>query len=150
LSEDPINEAISSAITALGYCLLGVEWVSDEGVKILRVFIDSPQGITADDCAQVSRQINAVLDVSGLISDQYSLEVSSPGINRRLFTIGQAKDFIGSCVKVRLRSPLQERRNFVGTLCKITDNDELVLSIDGRETIFPWGNIEKAKLRTDI
>ena len=90
---------------------------------MLRVYIDSENGVGVDDCAKVSRQVSGVLDVEDPISGEYTLEVSSPGMDRPLFKLSQYQDYIGHVVQLRLRMPFDGRRKFKGVLNGIEDED---------------------------
>ena len=98
-----------------------------------------------DDCAQVSRQLSAVFDVEDPIKGQYTLEVSSPGMDRRLFTREQFAAFEGSNVKLSLRRPFEGRKRFKGLICGFEDDDLVVRSGD-EEYLFPFEDIERANL----
>lgn len=112
---------------------------------MLKVYIDSEDGVDVDDCARVSRQLSALLDVEDPIKGQYTLEVSSPGMDRRLFTLEQFRAFEGTNVKLSLKTPWQGRRRFTGTLCGIEDDDIVVRSGD-EEFLFPFEQIDQANI----
>ena len=141
-----LHDIIEPAITALGYELVGVEHLAQGRHSLLRIYIDSPNGITVDDCATVSHQVSAVLDVEDPIHGHYTLEVSSPGLDRPLFTADQYRRFIGNEIQVRLRAPLQGRRKFKGVLLGIGEDDVVVLEVEGSEFRLPLDEIEKAHL----
>jgi ribosome maturation factor RimP len=110
--------------------------------------MDRPGGITIDDCARASREIGVLIDVENLIPQRYVLEVSSPGLNRRL---KKERDFawaMGKRVKVRMKSPLEGRRNFAGRLTEMK-NEMIVVAVDGVEAMLPIEQIEKASLVYD-
>ena len=136
---------ITPAVEALGYEMWGVEYHSHGRPPLLRVFIDGENGITVDDCAAASRQISGVLDVEDPISTEYTLEVSSPGMDRPLFTLDQFGRYIGEWVKVKLRAPFEGRRNFRGRLTGI-EGDEIVIAVDDHEYLLPIELIEKANV----
>lgn len=110
-----IEQLLAPSITALGFEMWGVLLLSQGRHSVLRVFIDSPDGITVDDCATVSRQLSAVLDVEDPIRGDYTLEVSSPGLDRPLFTPAQVERYCGQTVSVRLRQMVSGRRKFQGS-----------------------------------
>jgi ribosome maturation factor RimP len=146
LLDNNLQQLLAPIVTALGYELVGVENIMRGGhTELLRVYIDSPDGITLSDCGQVSYQISGVLDVQNLIPGHYSLEVSSPGLDRPLFTPDHFKRFIGHQVKVRLTEPLDGQRNFTGILQRVP-NGNVVVVADGTEYILPYEKIEKAHL----
>src|SRR5437870_3087505 len=116
-SYERLNQIIAPAVAALGYELVGCELAQDSGRQILRVYVDGENGITLDGCAAVSRQISAVLDVEDPIKGRFLLEVSSPGLERPLFSLAHYQRFIGHKAKLRLRQPQEDgRRNFTGII----------------------------------
>ncbi len=125
--------------------LLGVEYISAGNHSVLRLFIDHENGIDVDDCADVSRQVSAVLDVEDPISTEYSLEVSSPGVDRPLFSKEHYEKVLGETVEVKLAMPLNGRRKFKGLLEAI-EGDNLIVVVDGQDYELPIGNIDKANL----
>ena len=132
-------------VEALGYVLWGVEANLQGKDPVVRVFIDSDEGIGVGACAEVSHHIGALLDVEDPISSEYRLEVSSPGLDRPLFTLEQFEKYQGCNVKLRLRKPFEDRRKFSGQLVAI-DGDELVIQEGDYEYILPVQLIEKANL----
>lgn len=144
-SERQIAQLLEPTIKALGLELWGVEHVVQGRYSILRVYIDSPDGIAIEDCERVSRQVSGILDVEDPISGEYTLEVSSPGADRRLFSLEQFRQFIGSEVNVRLRTPVEGRRKFKGLLTEVTDS-EVCLEVDGAVYQCPFEAIEKANI----
>lgn len=144
-SEALIAELIGPTIEALGLELWGVEHGKQGKFSLLRIFIDSEEGITIDDCEKVSRQVSAILDVEDPISGEYTLEVSSPGLERPLFNLSQFEQFIGDMVRIRTRGPVEGRRKFKGTITAVVD-DVVELAIDGETYRLPHGDIEKAEI----
>ncbi|HEY9032833.1 MAG TPA: ribosome maturation factor RimP [Pseudomonadales bacterium] len=140
-----IRELIEPAVNGLGYQLWGVQLLSQGRHSTLRVFIESENGITVDDCARVSHQVSGVLDVEDPIPTHYTLEVSSPGIDRPLFLLPQYPAYIGQWLKVTLRVPFEGRRKFSGTL-KAIEDDEVVMQVDDEEYVLPFELIEKANI----
>ncbi len=141
-----LQQLLAPVVIALGYELVGVIRIWQGGHKVLvRVYIDHPQGITLDDCERVSHQISGVLDVTDLIMGRYTLEVSSPGLDRPLFTLDHFLRFVGYKVKVRLNQPQNARRNFIGQLQRVQDRNVIVV-VEGMEYSLPYERIEKAHL----
>ncbi len=138
-------DLFETEVAALGYELLGVELNQSTHGSILRVYIDKEDGIVVDDCVAVSRQLSAVLDVEDPIKGNYDLEVSSPGLDRPLFTPEQFKKFIGETVKLRLYEKYNGRKRFAGIL-KAVDDEEVVIDCDNEEFNVPFNLIEKARL----
>ena len=141
-----LTNLIGRTVTGMGYELVGVEYQGRGGSgALLRVYIDSVDGITVNDCADVSHQLSGVLDVEDPIQGEYDLEVSSPGLDRPLFSREHYERFAGSRIKVKLRIKLDGRRRFEGILMGVEDDAVLV---EGEEGLFrlPLSRIEKARL----
>jgi len=143
--EQKMAEMLRPAVEMVGKELLGVEFVSAGKHSILRLFIDHEDGINVDDCAEVSRQVSAILDVEDPISSEYNLEVSSPGLDRPLFELAHFQAVIGETINVRLSMPLNGRRKFKGVLEAI-ENDTLIVSVDGQDYELVISNVDKANL----
>lgn len=148
--DNKLQELLAPAITALGYELLGIERIT-QGKRgtLLRVFIDCDEGITLDDCERVSHQVSGILDVEDPIVGKYILEVSSPGLDRPLFTLDHFSRFVGHKVSVKLRRPLDTRRNFSGVLQRI-ENNRIFIVVDQTEFALPYEQIERAHLVVDF
>src|SRR5437762_5385474 len=116
----PLRERLESGAQALGFELVDVELMGGRQNQTLRIYIDSPRGVTVDDCAEVSRQLSAILDVEDPFPGSYRLEVSSPGLDRPLVRPDEFRRFRGATVKVRLLDALDGRRNFTGRLVDTT------------------------------
>lgn len=144
-SEQQITDLLEPTINALGLQLWGVEHLSQGRHSVLRIFIESADGISIEDCEQVSRQVSAILDVEDPIAGEYTLEVSSPGADRRLFTLEQFAQFVGNEVDVRLKTPLEGRRKFKGQLTGVS-GDQISLQIDDSEYQCPFEAIERANV----
>jgi len=143
--EQKLTDMLRPAVTATGKELLGVEFISAGNNSVLRLFIDHENGIDVDDCAEVSRQVGAILDVEDPISSEYSLEVSSPGVDRPLFELSHFQQVIGETVNVKLSMPLNGRRKFKGILVTI-ENDTLIVDVDGVDYELVFNNVDKANL----
>ncbi|CAM3168321.1 ribosome maturation factor RimP [Xenorhabdus nematophila] len=142
--EQKLTEMISAPVEALGFELVGLEFIRAR-VSTLRVYIDSEEGITVDNCADVSHQVSAVLDVEDPISVLYNLEISSPGLERPLFTAEHYQRFIGEEVNVVLRMAMQNRRRWQGII-KAVDGEMITVTVDGKDEVFALSNIQKANL----
>jgi ribosome maturation factor RimP len=125
---------------------VGVEFGQAENGTTLRVYIDKPDGILMEDCAIVSRQLNAVLDVEDVIRSAYLLEVSSPGVDRPLFTEAQFAAQVGELVKVKLTDGVSGRRNFKGPLVAVKDGVAIV-EVDGIDYELAISDVEQAHIR---
>lgn len=132
-------------VESMGYELVGLEFHGSEHHGVLRVFIDHENGITVDDCAAVSRQVSAVLDVEDPISQAFDLEVSSPGINRPLFKLADYEKYSGSKAKIKLAVALDGRKNFNGDLQGV-DNNHVLITVDNETYKLPFQDIAKAHL----
>lgn len=133
------------AVEETGKELLGVEYISAGNHSILRLFIDHEDGIDVDDCAEVSHQVGAILDVEDPISSEYSLEVSSPGLDRPLFDKAHFEAVVDETVEVKISMPLNGRRKFKGKLVAV-ENDSLIVMVDNEEYELVISNIDKAHL----
>jgi ribosome maturation factor RimP len=140
---DDLQTLLAPVVVAQGCELWGLEFSMQGRHSVLRIFIDSSNGITVDDCERVSRQISAVLDVEDPIAGAYTLEVSSPGLDRQLYTLEQFQRYVGALVAVKLRAPYQGRKRFQGRLNGIEDGD-LVVQVDDTEYLLPIDGIDKA------
>jgi ribosome maturation factor RimP len=140
-----LTQMLEPALITLGYELVGCELFHQGRHSLLRVYIDSPQGITIDDCERASRQISVLLDVEDPMVGAYNLEVSSPGSERPLFTEAHYQRFIGSRVHIRLRRPQEGRRNFAGILQKV-ESGKVTVEVDEVGFVFAILEIEKANL----
>lgn len=146
MAHDLLDNLIESTVTGLGYELWGYDYRPHSDNAFLRIYIDSEDGITVDDCATVSNQISAVFDVEDPIPTAYTLEISSPGIDRMLFTPEQYQPYIGCTVKIKTRIALNNRRNYKGKLETVTD-DTVTLHIDNETFEIPFDAIEQARLK---
>ena len=142
---EQLQALLAPVVEALGYECWGVEFISQARHSVLRVYIDRPEGILIDDCEAVSRQVSGILDVEDPISGEYTLEVSSPGMDRPLFTLEQFAKHAGEQVKIRLRSPYEGRRNYQGILRGVEEQDVVVL-VDDHEYLLPIDSIDKANI----
>ncbi|NOR51170.1 MAG: ribosome maturation factor RimP [Gammaproteobacteria bacterium] len=141
-----IEEMIKPAVDALGFELIGIELIAQGRHSMLRIYIDHEDGITPDNCAEVSRQVSAVLDVEDPIHGAFTLEVSSPGVERPLFTLEQCAKYIGQQVDVKLHLPVDGRRHFKGVLIAV-EGDELTVELSDDESLTcTMDDINKAKL----
>ena len=144
-----VQAIIKPVVDSLGYELVGVEFLMQGRNGLLRVYIDTEGGITVDDCQRVSHQLSGVLDVEDIIKGQYQLEVSSPGLDRPLFTEEHFKQFEGHRVSLKLTAPLNGQRKFKGLL-KGVKNDQVILEVEREEILLPYNAIDKANLIPDI
>ncbi|KUJ00401.1 ribosome maturation factor RimP [Vibrio sp. MEBiC08052] len=143
--EKQLSELLEAPVVAAGYELVGLEFVRAGAHSTLRIYIDHDNGITVDDCAEVSRQVSAVLDVEDPISVAYNLEVSSPGVDRPLFKSEHYEQFIGHEVNIVLKMAVGNRRKWKGIIQSV-DGETIVVTVDEQEEQFALSNISKANL----
>jgi ribosome maturation factor RimP len=141
-----VQALLEPAVNALGYELLGIEYMPQGRHSLLRMYIDAEDGIGLEDCERVSHQVSGILDVEDVVHGQYTLEVSSPGLDRPLFTQDHFRKYLGQTVKLRLSSPLDGRRKFSGVISAVEDDDAVVVTVDNETVTIPWNLIEKANL----
>jgi len=158
-----ITALLVPTVQSLGLELLGAEYLPAPGGALLRLYIDVPSDVPADnvqgdavqartvgieDCEAVSREVSAQLDVSDPISGHYTLEVSSPGVDRPLFSPVQFARFLGENAKVVLKLPQDGRRRLQGAITRV-EGDNIVFDVDGNELPVAFDNIDKARLVPD-
>ena len=143
--EQRLTEMLESPIESLGFELWGIEFVRAGKNSTLRVFIDHENGITVENCAEVSHQVSSILDVEDPISTEYNLEVSSPGMDRLLFKPSQYEKYLGEQVSLTLRMAVNNRRKYKGVITRI-EGEMLVLVVDGNEETVAFANIQQANL----
>ncbi|MDH5392211.1 MAG: ribosome maturation factor RimP [Gammaproteobacteria bacterium] len=146
-NNDALWAMVEPVVTGLGYELVEIEYLSQDGMNILRIYIDQENGITADDCGKVSLQLSALFDVEEPMSARYNLEVSSPGLDRPLRKTSDFERFAGNRVKIKMTMPvgMDNRRNFTGILVGVTA-DQARIEVDGEEYELPIAAIEKARI----
>ena len=138
-------ELIEPTVTALGLELWGIEHLQQGKYSLLRIYIEREAGVAIEDCEQVSKQVSALLDVEDSIAGEYTLEVSSPGLERPLFSARQFSQYIGSEVKLRLHSPIQGRRKFKGKIV-VVEGDSIRLQADGVDYDLSFSDVDKANI----
>jgi ribosome maturation factor RimP len=140
---------LQPVVEDLGYGLWELEYTAGRGSALLRLYIDSPDGITVDDCERVSRAVSERLDAEDPLPGQYTLEVSSPGIERPLRTAAHFAPYVGETVFVELVQPLEGRRRFKGRL-SAAGEATIEVEVDGRRHALPIDGIRKAHLAPDV
>ena len=166
-----IARLLAPTVESLGVELLGIEYLPAPGGALVRLYIDKPatdepamgkaageqvdggedglpESVSIEDCEAVSREVSAQLDVEDPISGNYTLEVSSPGIDRPLFTLDHFKRFVGETAKVTLKLPQEGRRRLTGVIAAI-EGDDITFLVDGVEFVAAIDNIDKARLVPD-
>ena len=149
MAETSLERLIEPVVKEMNCVLWGVEQISHGRQTTLKVYIDSDNGVDIDDCARVSRQISSLLDVEDLISGSYTLEVSSPGLERRLFKAEHFERFKGAMIKLSLRNSFEGRRRYRGLLCGLEDK-QVVLRMGEEEVLLPVEGIERANIIGEI
>jgi ribosome maturation factor RimP len=144
---EALHNMLEPAVIAAGCELWGIEFISQGRHSVLRLFIDSPEGVTLDDCEAVSRQVSAVLDVEDPIATEYNLEVSSPGMDRPLFTLEQFAKYVGESIQVRLKMAVAGKRRFTAKL-ESTDADTNTLRFSDQQEAWEVNHaqVDKANL----
>ena len=145
MSKEALIRLLEPTIERLGFELADLELKLGGRDGMLRIFIDKPDGIDIDDCEAVSRQVSAILDVEDPLPGHYTLEVSSPGMDRTLTKPAHFQRFMGENVRVKLRFPVDGRRNFRGEL-KSADEEKIEVEVDGQSFSLPLKTIESARL----
>jgi ribosome maturation factor RimP len=148
LSVQKLNELLQPLVEDLGYEFVGLEYNSNPKHSVLRIYIDNEDGVGISDCETVSRETAALLDVKDPIKSHYNLEVSSPGLDRPLFTLAHFIEFNGREVKINLFAPLEGRRKFQGLILDVSDTGVNV-DQDGTDVALEFSNIAKARLVPD-
>jgi ribosome maturation factor RimP len=160
-----LKELLEPVVMAMGYELVGMEYVGQGRRHLLRLYIDSPTGVTVDDCGRVSHQVSGILEVEDPIPGPYTLEISSPGLDRPLFEVQDFVRFIGHKIQVKLSppaygspSPKEEAQNAgsimgrrkVSGLLKGVQDMHIVVEEQGHELVLPLERIEKANLIPEV
>ncbi len=142
---DRVEHLVGPAIAAEGYELVHIEYLPRGAGSILRLYIDRPGGVTLDDCQLVSRHVSVLLDVEDIITHQYVLEVSSPGIERPLFKESDYSRFAGKEIRLTTNGKIEGRKNFVGWLRGIREG---VVELESEGTLYriPFERVRKAHL----
>jgi len=146
MSDETLNALIEPVVVGLGYQLWGIEKVQQGRRVTLKIYIDAKDGVTIEDCAKVSRQVSGLLDVEDPISGDYLLEVSSPGIDRRLFKPEHFDLCKGEKIQVTLRQAFEGQRKWKGVLCGLDEGDAVLRVDDTQEIVLPLASIERARV----
>ena len=149
MTNEQLGKILAPLVTDLGLEYVGIEFSPSRGSSLLRVYIDAPgRPVTLEDCERTSREISGLLDVNDPIEGRYTLEVSSPGLDRPLFTPEQFSRFIGQEARIGTALPIDGRRRFQGAILGV-DEDSVQVDQDGKSVTIAHGNIVKAKLVPD-
>ena len=145
MTGDELRKLLEPSIERLGYELSDLEVKLGGKNGVVRVFIDHSDGIGLEDCEKVSLAVSALLDVEDPLPGQYNLEVSSPGLDRKLTKVEHFQRFKGEIVKVQMRFPIEGRKRFRGTLVS-SDDENIVVEVDGESHSLPMATIDIARL----
>jgi ribosome maturation factor RimP len=148
MTADEIQKLIEPSVEQLGYELTDLEVRLSGKGGLLRLTIDKPDGIDLDDCEKVSHAVSALLDVEDPVAGNYNLEVSSPGLDRKLTKVEHFQRFEGETLKVTMRFPIEGRRRFRGTLVS-SDDENIVVEVDGESHSLPLVMLDTARLVPD-
>ncbi len=145
MSGEALTKLLEPAIERLGYELSDLEVKLGGRDCVIRLFIDKADGVSLEDCETVSRQISALLDAENPVPGNYVLEVSSPGLDRRLTKVAHFERFMGEDICVKLRIPISGRKNFRGAL-RAVDEENIEVEVDGESHRLPIATIQSARL----
>ncbi|MFT6733435.1 MAG: ribosome maturation factor RimP [Polaribacter sp.] len=146
---EQLSEMLKPAAEALGYEFLGIEYVGQGVHSVLRVYIDHENGIGVEDCSKVSHQVSGILEVEDPIASQYTLEVSSPGLDRPLFNLPHFKKVVGEIVSIKCHLGVDGRRKFKGKLIEVSEK-QLVIEVDGQLYEADFRDVDKGHLVAEI
>jgi ribosome maturation factor RimP len=145
-----IEEIAGQVAIDHGVELVHAEVAGPDNKPIVRVFIDKPQGVTHEDCSEVSLHIGTILDVEDFIHASYTLEVSSPGLERGLYKRADYERFAGSQAKLKIRQPIAGQRNFRGTLAGVEGENVIFEDRTSGRVLIPLNLITRANLEVDV
>ncbi|WP_049632518.1 ribosome maturation factor RimP [Cellvibrio sp. pealriver] len=143
--QELLENLIAPVVSSLGCELWGVEYLTQGRYTTVRIFIDAANGVSLDDCERVSRQVSSVFDVEDPIDGEYTLEVSSPGLDRPLYTEAHYARYVGETISVRLRIVRDGRRRFKGVITKV-ENGDVFLQVDNQEVQVSIDVIDRANV----
>jgi len=147
--ETTVQDGLAAMVADEGLELLATEVAGSGSKTVLRLIVDGPDGVNLDKCASISRQASAILDVEDPIGHRYTLEVSSPGLDRKLYRTEDFERFVGHRVKIRMAPSFRDRRTAIGELLGASDEIVRVLVESGDELQLPADEIFEARLEVD-
>ncbi len=147
---EKIRSIAAEVIKARSFEFVHFESAGTKRNPVFRIFVDKEGGITIDDCSEVSRAIEDLLDADDFIPTAYVLEVSSPGIERGLYSIADFVRFVGNEIRLRTIEPVSEKSNFVGTLTEVVGEDVIIEDRTVGSVRFAYANVKKANLKMDL
>jgi len=140
-----LQELLRPGVEALGFVLVGIDFQPREKNSLIRLYIDSDQGVRLEDCEAVSRQVSGILEVDDPISGRFTLEVSSPGLDRPLFEIIHFEQYIGKKSRIKMMVEVNGRKNFTGIIQAVSD-EVVTLLVDDAEFELIFDDIKSARL----
>lgn len=143
-----LEELVEPVVNRLGFALVDLACGRRGRDTHVRLTIDGPDGVTVDDCEAVSRQVEAALDASRLVGDDYLLEVESPGLDRVLRSDRELRYFVGRAVEVSTLAPVNGTRRLVGRLAGV-DDDALFVDVNGEEHCLPRSQVARVRLHVE-
>ena len=146
---EQLSEMLKPAAEALGYEFLGIEYVGQGIHSVLRLYIDHENGIGVEDCSKVSHQVSGILEVEDPITSQFTLEVSSPGLDRPLFSLPHFVKVVGETVSLKCHIGVDGRRKFKGKMIEVSEQ-LLVIEVDGQLYELDFRDVDKAHLVAEI
>ncbi|MFT6388811.1 MAG: ribosome maturation factor RimP [Cellvibrionaceae bacterium] len=147
--QEALIELIDPVLEALGCELWGLDILSQGRHSLLRIYIEKADGVGLEDCEKVSRQVSSLMDVEDPIAGQYTLEVSSPGMDRPLYKLEHYQQFIGEHVVIKLSRTFEKRKKIRGLLSAV-EEDQIVVQVEDEEFVLPLEWIDKANLVPDF
>ena len=145
MKQDKLSELLSPIVEDLGYRFWGLEYQVRKADALLRIYIDHKNGISVDDCAKVSHEVAGILDVEEPITMAYILEVSSPGMDRILFSTNQFSEFIGDDVKIKLNQMVDKRRKIKGKIASV-EGEKITIESEQEQIIIAFDQIMRARI----
>jgi len=143
---EKVEDLVAPIVHEEGFELYDVGWSQDQGRNFLRIMVEKKDGsVTLDDCARVSRQVEDLIEVKGLISSRYDLQVSSPGMDRPLRKKEHFRSAVDSVIKVKTSDPIDGRRNYKGRLV-LFDDEQLLVEVDQQEFKIPFELVSRANV----
>jgi len=148
--QEEIAKIAERVASSEGIELVEVECKGNTGSRFVRVFIDKPGGVNHTDCELISRQVGTILDVEEVVSGRYTLEVSSPGLDRKLLKESDYERFSGKKVQIKLQQPVDGHRQFTGRL-RDCERGEVAVELAGKDVVrFPFSSVQSARLVVEL
>jgi len=145
MKQDKLSELLAPIVEDLGYRFWGIEYQVRKADALLRVYIDHENGISVDDCATVSHEVSGILDVEEPITMAYILEVSSPGMDRILFSAAQFSEFVSEGVKIKLNQMVDGRRKIKGNISSV-DGEKITIVSENEKITIEFDKIMRARI----